>query len=188
MVPLPSDVCHSSKAKGGTPFPYLAKGGTPFPYLLETEPSLRLRRSFADHPGYTVRRTPNTQDAWHSEVTRCGLHVTVVADGHGGAVHSHAAVDAAQLLLSELDDEWSRHREHSLTKFVEAVRMRVDEVCKGIGGGTTFSIAVIDPASRMLHAANLGDSPVLVFRPHCNPSPVTTQHTPCMGTEDPHTP
>lgn len=133
------------------------------------------------------RDTYYTQDTGIKLVTKDGVIVLGIFDGHGGDAYSYFTEKVAKKVFSEnLDKEWrnvysgydgcgskyldmEKNKGGVLRKMAVEINKLTDEIirksCIHTLSGTTVNFVIIDRLSRSTFSYNLGDSPYVIFEP-----------------------
>jgi len=130
------------------------------------------------------RNTYYTQDTGIKLVTKDGLIVLGIFDGHGGDAYSYFTEKVAKkVFIENLDKEWrnvysgcgskyldmEKKKGGVLRKMAVKINKLTDEIirksCIHTLSGTTVNFVIIDRLSRSTFSYNLGDSPYVIFEP-----------------------
>jgi len=143
----------------------------PYPALLQTA---NPRISTSDnsgiikvrHDGYSIQNI--TEDRASSFVLHGRYRCMVVSDGHGGTpFFANFVTKHIRFILQSMLRPSNPDIKEVIKRCVATLQRMVNSAAKRkiiSRGGSTFTICIIDDATRLAYFGNLGDSPGFVFR------------------------
>tara|TARA_Y100001958_G_C21230239_1_gene555908 strand:+ start:257 stop:1195 length:939 start_codon:yes stop_codon:yes gene_type:complete len=124
----------------------------------------------AIHAGYS---SPTTQDGSYACKYK-NIHFSAVVDGHGagGPVYPEALIECLNMLVPEQLSRTTLMSDEAHSDLLKIIIEELHKVDVPAFAGSTVTLCMINLDTWKLYAANLGDSPLMVFLPNTEEYPM----------------